>query len=237
MKILPVSDLHFEFHRDHGKSFTNSLPEADVVCLAGDIATPPIIVDALKRFGDHYKNVLYVKGNHDCYGSSILEMDEVLKQFEDTNIHILENSNITIDEQRFIGCSLWFPWDPDNHWYRHNMSDFSEIKKIDEQVYERNRESVKYLNSNITKSDWVMTHYLPSQKCVAPEWKGSQLNRFFVCEIDKLIFEEEPKIWQYGHTHTSGDFILGGTRMICNPYGYHRYDINKQFNENLIIEI
>jgi hypothetical protein len=68
----------------------------------------------------------------------------------------------------------------------------------------------------------VVTHHLPSQRCVAPQWAGHPLNPFFVCELDALIQERRPAIWIHGHTHDSVDVRVGETRILCNPFGYPR---------------
>jgi predicted phosphodiesterase len=48
MHIQLLSDLHFEFHADHGQSFVESLDPrgVDVLVLAGDIAVGDGIADA-----------------------------------------------------------------------------------------------------------------------------------------------------------------------------------------------
>ena len=33
----------------------------------------------------------------------------------------------------------------------------------------------------------VVTHYLPAWKSVSPRYRSSQLNRFFVCDMETLI--------------------------------------------------
>jgi len=237
MKVLAVSDLHFEFHADHGKSFIESLPPADIISLAGDISNAEGIVDALKMFGDKYAQIVFVKGNHELYGSSFEEVEKKLKVFEGTNVHVLENSHITIDGQRFIGCSLWFDWQPDNYLYHSYMNDFSQIKNFARDVYDRNAESKKYLNSNLAAGDFLLIHYFPSEKCILPRWKRNNLNRFFLSDIEKLILDEQPVITHYGHGHDSNEFILGESKMICNPFGYHGYEVNKSFDYNKIVEL
>jgi hypothetical protein len=34
------------------------------------------------------------------------------------------------------------------------------------------------------------------------------------------------------------DYMLGNTRVVCNPYGYDKYEQNREFNSTgMIIEI
>jgi hypothetical protein len=35
-----------------------------------------------------------------------------------------------------------------------------------------------------------------------------------------LILKYKPALWIHGHTHSSVDTYVGGTRIVCNPRGY-----------------
>jgi predicted phosphodiesterase len=71
MRIQILSDLHFEFHRDNGRSFVETLDPAgvDALVLAGDISVGDDLPEALgllcRRF--HDAAVIYVHGNHEFY--------------------------------------------------------------------------------------------------------------------------------------------------------------------------
>ena len=41
------------------------------------------------------------------------------------------------------------------------------------------------------------------------------------------------KLWCHGHIHISSDYVLYGTRIVCNPRGYD--DENPNFDRNGII--
>lgn len=70
MKILVVSDLHFEFMHDGGGSLVADLDKsADVLVAAGDIAVGEDIPGALKLLCSAFKQVVYLCGNHEFYGS------------------------------------------------------------------------------------------------------------------------------------------------------------------------
>jgi Icc-related predicted phosphoesterase len=256
MKILPISDLHFEFHADHGESFVKSLPEADVVILAGDIAVGKGIVPALRMFHQKYKEVIYVLGNHEFYGHTRGDIHELTKaaghmypslRWLDGQPYVLPGGTAYVKNEdggalneRILGCPLWFRMPPltDQQYEgaKRGMSDFSQIKYFEEWVYEDNRAQVQYLEDSLQEGDIVVTHYLPSFKSVAKEFSGSLLNCFFVCDIEKLILERKPKLWIHGHTHTSCDYMLGATRVVCNPFGYVRLEENSKFNPELIID-
>ena len=46
------------------------------------------------------------------------------------------------------------------------------------------------------------------------------------------------KLWCHGHIHQSKDYMIGNTRIICNPRGYEAWDeVNLAWDRNLIVEI
>ena len=81
------------------------------------------------------------------------------------------------------------------------------------------------LNKELEDDDVLITHYLPSYRSVAKEYVGSHLNRFYVCDLSSVLNVVSPKLMIHGHTHSSCDYHLGETRVICNPFGYARYDL------------
>lgn len=239
MRIALVSDLHFEFHADKGKSFVDSIDvsNVDVLILAGDITTHDSIKQALEWFSAKGKPVLYVLGNHEFYNSSFEDVYNIVKSVKLPNIHILNNDIVEIDGVRFLGTTMWFRDDPYNTFYKKGMNDFFVIKKFEKHVYEENNKALDFLYGNIKESDVVITHHLPSEKCIHPLFKKSSLNNFFVCDVENLIVSHAPKLWCFGHTHFSFDLNIGETRVIANPFGYAGYELNSKFDDNLIIEV
>ena len=225
VKIQIASDLHFEFGDKHYKQrIIDDLKKAnsDVLVLAGDITTRKDIFDSLRLFSENFNSVVYVTGNHEHYGTLIDKIREIRNNVLDSfpNVHWLDNSECEIQGQKFIGCTLWFPYDSMNQIYERGMNDFSSILNFREWVYKENENSVKYLSKNTDSDSIVVTHHLPSYKCVHGNYKHSKLNRFFVCDLTQLIKEESPKLFISGHTHSKFDFLLNSTRMVCNPLGY-----------------
>ncbi len=239
MRILVVSDLHCEFHRDHGDSMIASLPLTDVIVLAGDIATPALLSRVMAKFCAKWPHVVYTAGNHEFYTSSPTKVHRQLEIIAATtpNFHWLNNTAITVAGQRFIGAPLWFSRFPDWQRLQSGMNDFHLIKDFNPWVFDQNHLTREYLDKEILPTDIVVTHYLPSQESVDPQWQGSPLNGFFVCDVSDMILEKEPKFWIHGHTHTSCRYSLGKTQVVCNPFGYAAQEENPRFNPNLIIEV
>jgi len=242
LKLLIVSDLHAEFHRDHGESLVADLADADIAVLAGDVGVLQggSLKTILTTFSKKYANVVYTLGNHEFYGSvaAVAEAEIAAMCSQFGNIYLLRDEPVTISGRRFIGGTLWFP-EPEQYtkkFGRDSMADFTTIRKFEPWVYERGRRDVDMIQKNVMETDVVVTHMIPHNDLVTERWQGSKLNAFFVGGIDDCTLVT-PKLWVYGHTHDSTDKTLGLTRFVCNPFGYARQSENPKFNPKLLIEV
>lgn len=104
-------------------------------------------------------------------------------------------------------------------------------------VYEANRRLRALLSEELAEGDVVVTHHLPSRRSIAPRYRHSPLNCFFLCDQEELIVERRPALWLHGHTHSSVDRQIGSTRIACNPFGYAvAGGLNSGFIDRLVIE-
>lgn len=238
MKILVVSDLHFEFHQDDGKDFLRRLVDADVIVIAGDLCPRSILAYSLDLFLRRYPKVIFVSGNHEFYHSSFEDVRTTLSWMTATyeNLYVLDNTVEEIDGIRFVGTTMWTRKTSYIHLYEPNIADFSVIENS-QQIYVENEKALTFLNDNVQENDVVVTHHLPTQESIAWKFKRSILNCFFLCDVQELIERRKPKLWIHGHTHASCDYEIGPTRVVCNPYGYVPSAINRKFKTNLIIEL
>jgi hypothetical protein len=78
------------------------------------------------------------------------------------------------------------------------------------------------INQDFDGPTVVITHHLPSQRSIAPRYAGSLSNAGFVSELEPMMGAERVQLWIHGHTHSSFDYTVAGTRVVCNPRGYAR---------------
>jgi Icc-related predicted phosphoesterase len=245
MKALIASDLHFEFHKDAGKAFVESLPDADVLVCAGDLCDARGICAALKLLASKYPHVVFTFGNHEFYYRSIPIVRHDVARIEKIvneddrygQLHVLDNSTCTIEGQRFVGTTLWFRYEPGHALIARNMNDFHVILDFSSSVYEENERALAFLQETVTSDDVVVTHHLPAEASVSPRYVGHKLTTFFLCDVEEFIQERQPKIWVHGHTHDSCDYVIGTTQVLCNPFGYVGAGINPAFNDELFVEL
>jgi predicted phosphodiesterase len=72
----------------------------------------------------------------------------------------------------------------------------------------------------------VCGHHAPSRMSTHPRYKSQDLmNGGYSSSLDEYIMDHpQIKLWTHGHTHEDFDYMIGSTRIVCNPRGYHGYE-------------
>ena len=253
MKLNILSDLHLGFG-----AFDRPENAADVAILAGDISRPR---EAAAWALGFRKPVLYVLGNHEFYGSSIEGAANELKRLcAGTHVHVLDDSEIVVGGVRFLGSTLWSDFDlfgdgPQRAAAmaeaRRLLRDFSRIRigAAADAVFTPDDCSALFkrhaawlgerLDAAPAGPTVVITHHAPSRKSIHPRFADSLLNACFVSDAEHLLGARRVQLWIHGHTHDSFDYLVNGTRIVCNPRGYAKDGVNEnpRFDPNLIIEV
>lgn len=227
MRVQILSDLHLEYDRDGGEAFAHTVPVlGDVLILGGDLI-PLRAADPVRRvlrwFCDRFAHVIFVLGNHEYYGTHPADAQALLAACAQKipNLHVLNPGVVSIDGIRFVGATLWFPDTPDEVLYRSTLNDFRLIADFVPWVHDTHVEHLAFLKTNIRPGDVVVTHHLPHPRSIAPQYAGSSLNRFFLAEdAAGLVERSGARLWIHGHTHVPCDYVIGKTRVVCNPRGY-----------------
>lgn len=72
----------------------------------------------------------------------------------------------------------------------------------------------------------VVGHHAPSRRSTKPRYaKDFHVNGAYSSDLEDFI-QARPQIrlWTHGHTHNSFDYVVGSTRVVCNPRGYIGYE-------------
>jgi len=72
----------------------------------------------------------------------------------------------------------------------------------------------------------VVGHHAPSKASTHPRYKDEEvMNGGYSSKLDDFIMEHpQIKLWTHGHTHEDFDYMVGSTRIVCNPRGYINYE-------------
>jgi len=72
----------------------------------------------------------------------------------------------------------------------------------------------------------VVGHHAPSRQSTHPRYQHDALmNGAYSSSLDEFILDHpQIKLWTHGHTHEDFDYMIGTTRVFCNPRGYINYE-------------
>lgn len=268
MKLLILSDLHLDvapMALEHESQRIDQ--DADLVVLAGDIDEGTRGLRwARASFPD--KPIVYVAGNHEFYGRHWrAHLDVMRKKAEQLEIAFLENQVLEFHGIRFLGCSLWTDFALYGDHRRQDgmraaeawLNDYRQIKiqhrdipqemdwvsqgtLVPELTVYRHLRSLAWLEQELAKgapqSTVVVTHHAPHLRSVPQQYQGDPLSPAFVSDLGRLM--GRARLWVHGHVHASMDYVVNGTRVVCNPRGYaHRRGgpENEGFGPGWVMEV
>jgi predicted phosphodiesterase len=256
MKLLILSDLHLEFNH---YQLPFELPDPatyDAVVLAGDIGVGIKGMEwANNLFCDILeKEVFYILGNHEFYNHHVENVLAMAAKFAEgkEKFHYLNNNAVFKDDVVFFGGTMWtemqLPGFRDTDFnmdvVRSRMNDFNVVFKDGKCLkphhtvgwfYEYVAALKTYSNMKDGRKFVVISHHIPRNMLIAPRWQNNILNVAFAAEVET----HGADLWIFGHTHDSvrHDDLEMECDYICNPYGYDGYEVNKNFDPALIVEI
>ena len=193
-----------------------------------------------------YAQTIYVMGNHEYYGSTYQKVWGHLNQQMPDNVHLLENETLELDDVVFVGATLWTDMnqgDPLTLFHiKHSMNDYRYVTMFNEaknayhklipeftvQEHWKSRDYIKsVVESDPDKQYVVVTHHAPCKASVKPQYAGDVLmNGAYSSDLSEFIMDHpQIKLWTHGHTHDVFDYMLGDTRIVCNPRGYENHEL------------
>ncbi|TVY20583.1 Uncharacterized protein LARI1_G002525 [Lachnellula arida] len=243
-----LTDLHLEVGQQY--STFEIPPSAPYLILAGDIGrlidyTP--YLSFLARQTPRFQKVFLVLGNHEFYGLSFpaglqqarnLEREPVLNQ----KLVLLHQTRFDVpgSEIWVLGCTLWSKIRDDaREVVRMRVKDFEMI--TDWSVANHNaayEADIEWLKGQMTdiqeaykgnpkkqpeRTTLIVTHHAPSvQETAHPQHVDNAWSSAFATDVlngdggDWSIV----KLWVFGHTHFTTEFVKEGVRVVSNQRGY-----------------
>ena len=86
----------------------------------------------------------------------------------------------------------------------------------------------------------VVGHHSPSKISTKPRYeKEFIMNGAYSSDLSEFILDHpQIKLWTHGHTHHEFDYMIGSTRIFCNPRGYIGYeDHADEFDYMKVVEV
>jgi len=252
--IMVAEDLH-----DHPEP-NNVVDQAAIANGAGlgrRQETAQRFRDFLKRVSFQFPHVIYIAGNHEFYhgkwNQSLITLSNECAKFP--NVYFLEAGSKKIDDVTFIGGTLWTDMNKGDpitlHSVRDMMNDFNVIKKDLEgytklkphDTVVRHRHMLGYIKQIVAERHdekfVVVGHHAPSKLSTHEQYADQHLmNGAYSSDLSEFILDRpQIKLWTHGHTHHPFDYMIGSTRVVCNPRGYEGYEPESGWNPNIVIEV
>lgn len=168
-----------------------------------------------------------------------------------SNVYLLEKETKIIDDYMFIGGTLWTDFNRGDaasmRHAGHVMNDFSGVKYkakglaggnwrfLPDDALQDHYRMKDYISTVIDnrraqgrrdRRVVVVGHHCPSAQSVHERYRNDfDLNGSFRSHLDEFILDRpEIALWTHGHTHEDFDYMIGTTRVVCNPRGYIGYE-------------
>ncbi|THG82327.1 serine/threonine protein phosphatase [Pseudomonas sp. A-1] len=245
MRIHPLSDLHNEF-----APFTPEVTDADVVILAGDIDLGVRGIEWARQAFDC--PVLYVPGNHEFYRGHLGKALQAMRAAGDERVHVLDRDEVVIGGVRFLGATMWTDFAATGNpplaalKAQQALSDFRQIRTDNYRrirpadLIELAEKTRNWLRSKLAEPNdgptVVITHHAPTLRSLEESpHAGGLLDAAFANAWEDLMGADRVVLWVHGHTHTSVDFEVAGTRVIANQRGYPGEESG--FQPSLVIDL
>jgi DNA repair exonuclease SbcCD nuclease subunit len=202
--------------------------------------------DFLSRCSFQFPHVIYIAGNHEFYHgrwkASLQHLRDECARYP--NVYFLENDIKVINKVSFIGATLWTDCNKGDPLTMHALTDMMNDFRIirnDEHGYTklrpahtvyRHQQTLKYFSSVLAdrKEEKVVIvgHHAPSKLSTHDRYKHqvhSLMNGGYSSDLSEFILDH-PQIvlWTHGHMHDPFDYMIGDTRIVCNPRGYGGHD-------------
>jgi predicted MPP superfamily phosphohydrolase len=74
----------------------------------------------------------------------------------------------------------------------------------------------------------IVGHHAPSKLSTKPQYeKDVILNGAYSSDLSEFMLDHpQIKLWTHGHTHHEFEYVIGETKVVCNPRGYIGYEAN-----------
>ena len=200
---------------------------------------------------------------HGDFGTSSNTLRQATKAF--TNIYFLDKESITLGDITFLGGTLWTDMNKEDpltlYSIKKEMNDFRVIKNSSRVVSFKDEEGKRQVKAatfspedtvedhkamltfidtatkDTTNKYVVVGHHSPSKRSTKPMYvEDTLVNGAYSSDLSEFILARpQIKLWTHGHTHYKFDYMVGETRVVCNPRGYIGYEAQADdFNFQLL---
>lgn len=202
----------------------------------------------IRRCCERFPKVVFIMGNHEHYHGDFAESAWAIRKAfaEFDNFYFLDNQFTVIDNVVFFGGTLWTDMNGEDpvtmSSIKFMMNDYQSVKNtikregfytkkfLPEDSVEDHKKFLAELKKVLavypTQKTVVVGHHAPSKASTHPKYANEiVMNGAYSSSLDEFILDNPNiKLWTHGHTHEDFDYMIGSTRVVCNPRGYDGYE-------------
>lgn len=252
MKLAVYSDLHFELTRFAWTPHLSA--DVDVLVVAGDVYEGDIargIAWTAEAAGG--RPSVFVPGNHEMWGRTL--EDEIERGRETAaalGVTMLDGEGWTdVAGCLFCGGTLWTDLSlnvpPGQRIYGRHLGEHIDVRGAGIDRRAKPADAVRWHRRIVSAIERalaeprdgrprvVVTHHAPSALSLRPAFRNDPRGAFAASALDHLL-ASGPDVWIHGHVHHSVDLVCeGGTRLVCNPFGYHGANVG--FDDAKVVDL
>jgi Icc-related predicted phosphoesterase len=255
MKLQIFSDLHLDVYPI---KLITIVPGVDLVIVAGDTCEGVLrAFEHLRRIVPMDIPIAMVLGNHEYYRRFIPDELALARSHAAAfNIHMLENDTVELAGVRFVGATLWTDYRAFGEANQaavmnacasgmndHRLIGWQKqpwLRFRPQEAALLHHQSKTYLEGVLATpfegpTTVVISHTAVHWQSVHPRFQSDPVTGAFVSDQSALIEAYQPTLWVHGHVHNSSDYLVGNTKILCNPHGYGTE--NPNFDGALVVEV
>lgn len=205
-----------------------------------------------------YRKVFYVLGNHEHYHGKLWKTHDELRGVLPANVSLMENQVELFEGVAFVGATLWTDMNKGDPLTLASMKNYMNDYRVitnhfpEYGVYRKlspndtvkiHLTSRRYIENTVKQYPdtpvVVITHMAPTFMSVNEKFRhDSQGNGAYCSDLSNLILDNPNiKVWVHGHLHDPVDYMVGDTRVLCNPRGYVPWEAGNGFDPNFTFEV
>lgn len=210
-----------------------------------------------QHVNDNWKHIIYLMGNHEYYGGKWNRVPDIIREEMQhyPNIHFCDQGRVDIDDVTFLATSLWTDFNGGDPLTALSMKDMmNDYRAITEDrdgnlfhklrpitTLEKHRSDLDWIKAQLNilqdRKVVISTHHAPSHCSVHPKYaQQTIMNGAFVSNLEHVMLDRPNiKLWTHGHVHDIFDYMVGDTRVFCNPCGVPGE--RSGWNPDVIIEV
>jgi hypothetical protein len=188
-----------------------------------------------------------VMGNHEHYHGKFHKTLEVLRGIVPSNVTILEKEAVEFEGVVFMGATLWTNCNNGDslttYTLKAGMNDYRVIqnhyedknlyfKLTPEYTFRDHIKAMRFFEEELKKHTdkrvVVITHHAPSFMSISEQYRNPgdhHMNGGYASDLSEFILDHpQIKTWVHGHVHSQHDYLIGDTRVVANPRGYHGHE-------------